>query len=512
MIGELSRKDRRVLLAAGLPLAVGSVNLFGVTLALIGIQAEFSIGFDGLRWILIAFLIPDAVVMLLAGRLGDAFGRGRILFAGGAVFAVAALASALAPSFGALVAFRAVEGLGAGLMFGGLLAIVADSFPRERLGGAFGAWSLVGAFAFGVAPLLTGTVIHLAGWRWLFVLNALVAAVAALVAYRLLPDDRTRRRLAWDPPGLTLLACGLALLALGAVQGPSWGWLEAPTLLAIAGGAALLGAAGLVEARSPDRLWSGYALHAPRLLAGTGVVTVGYLVQELVLLVLVVYLFFVRELNVLEIGTILLSYSLVWALVAPLGGRLADRVGSGPPIAAGALIAIAGAAVLAIGFAAAPPSVLLICAALAVLEIGAALANPASNAVAMRRVAPERRGEASGVSMMLRLIGSAAGIAAGASVLLSRQDTIISGEVSARGGDAELLVVEDLGGLLESRAADDTLIDLFGDPDGLFAVSAAAFESATSTVFWLAACFYALVAVLALRILRSERAERVAKP
>ncbi len=164
-----------------------------------------------MRWVLIAFLLPDILMMPLAGRYGDYFGRRRLLFIGALVFALGALLSAASAGFGMLLASRAVEGLGAGVMFGGLLAIIADSFGERRLGRAFGTWGGLGAIAFGLSPFIAGVLIDGGGWRWLFAVNALLALAAAALVLRLLSEDRRGERPNWDPPGLLLLVAGLAL-------------------------------------------------------------------------------------------------------------------------------------------------------------------------------------------------------------------------------------------------------------------------------------------------------------
>lgn len=500
-----TRHERRVLLACALPLAVGSLNLFGATLALTDLHDDFGLGFDHLRWALVAFLVPDALFLVLAGRLGDLVGRRRLMVGGAATFAVGAALAASAPGYGWLVAVRVVEGAGAGLLFGGLLAVIADAFPAERLGRAFAWWAFFGALAFCWSPLVGGAVVHLLGWRWIFALNAVLAVLTAVLVARDLDDDARRacedERPGRDPLGFVLVGVGVVLVIAGTLQGPTWGWSSPATLLALAGGMVALGLGAVVERTVAHPLWPPDVLRAPGFLAGAVVVAAGYLAQELTVLIVAVYLFFVRDLTALEVGLVLLSYSVTWLVVSRLGGRWADRWGARTPVLVGLAAAAAGAVVLA----ASGSSVVLLCVGLVVLEAGGGLAVPPANAATMRRVPAERRGEASGVAMALRLLGSALGLAAGASVLLSRHGAILADEAEAVGADANQLEPASLGGLLDAwQPVDEALQQAFGGAGQLQDVAGSAYESAATWSFLVVAAVFVVVLAVAAVALRDE--------
>jgi MFS family permease len=145
---------RLTVLWAGIPLVIGALNEYALSVALPSIRAEFGLTLAEVRWIFLVFLIADAAVLVLAGRYGDRVGVRRTFILGLAILALGSVASAAAPGFTWLLIARAVEGVGAGFLFSGILAVVANSVPRETLGQAFGLWALVGAVAVLLSPLI----------------------------------------------------------------------------------------------------------------------------------------------------------------------------------------------------------------------------------------------------------------------------------------------------------------------------------------------------------------------
>ena len=497
-----TRREWLVLAAVGLPLMVGAINLFGTTLALTQIQQDFAVGFDLLRWIIVAFLVPDLLLLLVGGRYGDFFGRRRLILAGAVIFAVGAGLSAVAPSYWFLIVTRIVEGAGAGFMFSGLLAVIADTFPERRLGAAFGIWALIGALAFGVSPLIAGSLVDGVGWRYIFVLNGVVAILTAALIARLLDDDTRGDRPAGDPVGLITIGAGVSLLAIGLLQGPSWGWSSAITIALLLAGAVSLGIGILVETRVENPFWHPQVIRSRNFLPGTLVVAIIYLAQEMTVLIVVFYLVFVRDVSLFETGLVLLAYSILWLLISPWSGRLSDRIGALPPILAGLAVAGAGAFVIAFGMT----NIVGLCIGLALLAVGHGFAIAPANAAAMRQVPASLRGEASGINMMLRISGAVVGIAAGASLLQWRNHSIVSAEVAERGADPGLLRSADLGGLLETPlGVHESIIDVFANAGELQSAAESAFKTAASTTFIIAGALYFCVLIICVATLRDKQ-------
>ena len=351
----------RVVLWAGIPLVIGALNEFALIVALPTIRTEFGLGVGDARWLVLAFLIADAVVLIAAGRYGDRVGRRRTAMLGLAVIAAGSLGCALVDSFSLLLVFRVVEGVGVGILFSGLLAIITDSAPRDSIGRAFGLWAMIGAVAILVSPVLGGVLAEYASWRWILVLNAALSLAALLIAGRLLPPMKV------DPVGT----------------------------------------------QSTVKL-----VRVPNYAAGTGVISFIYLAVALTWLPLVFLLSLVSEISPTEVGLMFLAYSLWWLVLPPFTGRLADRVGVRRPMVAGLLVSALGLAILSL--ASDGSSLLMIAVGLSALAIGVSFAIPATNAAAMGQVPPETRGDASGVNMTARIIGSCLGLLIAGFLLAAR--------------------------------------------------------------------------------------------
>lgn len=332
---------------------IGALNEFALIVALPVIRSDFGLGVDEARWLLLAFLIADALTLIPAGRYGDRVGRRRTSSLGLVVIAVASLGCAFVPvsSFGLLLVLRVVEGIGAGLLFSGLLAIITESVPRNSIGRAFGLWAMLGAVAVLVSPIVGGVLAEHSSWRWIFGLNAALSAGALLFAGRFIT----------------------------ATQGPT-------------------------EAERPSMS----LLRVPNYAIGTGVMASIYLACALTWLPLVFLLSLVSEISPTEVGLMFLSYSVWWLVLPPFTGRLADRVGARPPMVAGLLLSALGLATLSM--ASDGSSLVMVGVGLSLMAIGIALSVPATNAAAMGQVPAHSRGIASGLNMTARIIGSCAGL------------------------------------------------------------------------------------------------------
>ncbi len=185
------------LVAAYLGLFVGLIDSNAVNLALPAIRAELGGGVSATQWTADAYNVTFAAVLLTAGSLGDRFGRRRMLRGGLVVFVASSLACALAPSLGLLLAARAVQGVGAGMMLPQGLAIAAAAFPEatERAR-ATAAWAIAAASSAAIGPILGGVLTDTVGWRFIFWLNAPVGLAALLMSYRYLPESRHPQSLA----------------------------------------------------------------------------------------------------------------------------------------------------------------------------------------------------------------------------------------------------------------------------------------------------------------------------
>src|SRR5579875_134625 len=215
---------------------MAQLDLFIVNIAVPAIGHSFGGSLSGLSWVLNAYAIVFAALLVPAGRLADHFGRRRFLLAGVAVFTLASAACAAAPSLGVLVAARAVQAAGAALIVPTSLGLLYPAFPRRQHATVVGIWAGVAAVAGSSGPPIGGLLVGIS-WRWIFLINVPIGVATLVAGWRLLPEVRAEKG-ARLPDGVSavLLLAAVSLLVLATVEGPDWGWSSARFLglLAIA--------------------------------------------------------------------------------------------------------------------------------------------------------------------------------------------------------------------------------------------------------------------------------------
>ena len=229
-------------------LALTSVAVFVVSLdgtvlfvAFPAIRATFAhVSAAQLSWVLNAYTIVFGALLVPAGRIADRVGRKRIFLLGLALFSAASTLCGVAPSAGILIAARALQAVGAALLLPSSLALVLHAFPAERRASAVALWGAVGALAAAIGPSLGSLIIQSWGWRWVFYINVPVGIAAVVRGNKLLRESRDEAASELpDLSGLVLLIAGVALIALGIVEGGGWGLLDPRTLASLIGGALL---------------------------------------------------------------------------------------------------------------------------------------------------------------------------------------------------------------------------------------------------------------------------------
>jgi EmrB/QacA subfamily drug resistance transporter len=327
------------LAAAGTFLAYLDVTI--VNIAFPSIAGDFSgAGLGKLSWVVNAYALAFAALLVIFGRAADRIGRRRIYLAGTALFAAASAACALAPSVGVLVAARTVQGAAAAAMIPAALGLLLAAFPPQRWAAAIAGWGAVGSVAAALGPPIGGLLADGGGWRWIFVINVPVGIATLVVGARRLRESRAVETAQPDVPGAVLLAGATGALALALVQGDAWGWDSAATLGAFAGA---LVAGGLLAVRTrriaapvlePALLRSRWSRAAN---AGTMAFGAALFASQLCA---VLFATSVWGWSVLEAGLASVPGPIASAFAAPLGGRWASRSGPRP-------VAIAGAALFA---------------------------------------------------------------------------------------------------------------------------------------------------------------------
>jgi EmrB/QacA subfamily drug resistance transporter len=393
-------------------MSVGTLLVFlddtVVNTALPRISVDLDASTSALQWVIDAYVLVLAGLLLLCGSIGDRYGRKRMMTIGLVVFGLAAAGAALADSTGMLIAMRALQGLGAALVLPATLSIIVSVFPRHERAKAIAVWTAVGGLGIALGPVAGGSLIEASDWSaafWLFI----PLVVAALVGMTVVPESRDPRRIGLDVPGAILGTAGLTALVYGIIRGGEVGWDKGAVLGSFAAAAVLLAAFALVEARASAPMLPLRFLRE-RDLAGA-VVLIG-----VVLFAMFVTFFFLTQYFQIVQGRSALEAGLL--LVAPAAGMI---FGSG---LAGKLIHAAGPRVLTVAMVVVVvvPLVLLtgitettnaglIAVALGLFGLGAGLGMPAMTDTVMAAVPERDAGVGSALNDVSRQLGGALGVA-----------------------------------------------------------------------------------------------------
>jgi EmrB/QacA subfamily drug resistance transporter len=388
-----------------------------VTTALPSIRSDLGATIQSLEWTVNAYTLSYAVLLLTGAALGDRFGRRRMFILGLGLFTAASAAAALAPSTGALIAARAVQGVGAAVVTPLTLTLLAGAFPAEKRGLAIGAWSGISGLGIALGPLVGGAVVDGISWHWIFWLNVPIGLALLPIASRRLTESHGPSR-SLDLPGVALASAGLLGVVYGIVRGAELGWTSATVLGSMIAGAILLVAFLAWEARTPQPMLP-LRFFRSRAFSAVSVVSLSMYFGVFGSIFLLAQFFQVTQgYSPLEAGLRTLPWTGMPMLVAPIAGLLSDRIGSRPLMATGlALQAIAIGWLASISTPTTPYGDFVVPFVLA--GIGMALVfAPAANAV-LGAVRPEQAGQASGATNAIREVGGVLGIAVLATVFAS---------------------------------------------------------------------------------------------
>jgi len=323
-----SARGRWVLLATVLGSAMASIDATVVGIALPAIGKDFNASLSTLQWVVTAYSLTLAGLLLFAGALGDRYGRKRVFMAGVIWFAVASLICGVAPDAPVLIAARAVQGIGAALLTPGSLAILQASFREQDRSKAIGAWTGFAGIGTAIGPFLGGWLIAAASWRLIFFINLPLAAVVLAVGFRHVPesvDPTETGRL--DISGSVLVTLGLIGLTYGLINGPSAGWAAPASLIMLLLGVALLIGFLLRERRASAPLLPLGLFSSVQFSAANLVTFAVYAALGGVFFLLPIQLEQVSHYSPLEAGVALLPVTFIMLLLSARSGALAARIG-----------------------------------------------------------------------------------------------------------------------------------------------------------------------------------------
>jgi EmrB/QacA subfamily drug resistance transporter len=403
----------KVLLVTSVAVFMGFLDVTIVNIAFPDIEASFpDTSLSGLSWILNAYNIVFAALLVPAGRLSDRLGRRRMFFVGISTFLAASVVCGLAPSVEVLVAGRVVQAAGAAILVPTSLALLLPEFPLEQRATATALWGATGGVAAATGPALGGVLVDATSWRWVFFVNLAIGLPALIPARHLLRETRDEHPGPLpDVLGIALLVTGVALLSLGIVQGQDWGWDSARIIGSLVASAGLLAAFFVRCAHHPAPVVELGLLRVRSFaVANTGVFLFALGFYAL-LLANILFLTGVWGWSVLRAGIAVTPGPIMAAMSAAAGGRLADRYGQRVVAFPGGLLFAAGCLVFAAGTGATPHYASEFLPATILTGTGVGLSFAAWGSAAVAELPPSRFATGSAISATSRQIGAVLGIA-----------------------------------------------------------------------------------------------------
>src|SRR5215472_6821990 len=408
------------LILAGLCLAAFIISLDTtiVNVALPSLVRELGATTTSLQWVVDAYNLSFAALVLAAGGLSDRLGRKGMLLSGLAVFGLASLAGSFATSAAELIAARAVMGAGAAMMFPSTLSLLTNVFTERReRARAIGLWGATTGAGIASGPIIGGWLLEHFWWGSVFVFMAPVAALVAAAVAAAVPTSRDPGTPPVDWRGLILSAAGMGLLVLGVIEAPGWGWTSTRTIGTLAGGAAVLAAFAAVEARTAQPMLDVTLFRNPRFTAASASVAIAFFALQGFIFLMTQYFQVVKDYGPLSTGVRLLPVAGAVAVAAVAGTRLAVRVGNKAVVAGG--LTLYCAALAWISTVSQGTSYAVIGAAGALLGAAMGLTQAPATEAIMGAVPASKAGIGSAVNDATRLFGGTLGVAVVGSVAAS---------------------------------------------------------------------------------------------
>jgi EmrB/QacA subfamily drug resistance transporter len=381
-----------------------------VNVALPTIQSSLHLQISELEWVVTGYALTFGALMLTGGKLADLMGRRRIFVVGLVIFTASSLACGLADEASLLIGARVVQGVGAALMNPATLSIIVATFPARQRGTAIGIWAGVSALALAIGPLVGGVIAENLSWSWIFFINVPVGVLGVAAAYLFIDESRdTSQEQRPDVPGLVTSTLGLFALSYALIEANNYGWTSARILISFGIAAVSLTAFVVLEhfQRLPmlelglfrNRGFAG--ANTVMLLVGLAMFGVFFYVS--------LYVQRVIGYSPIEAGASFLPWTVLIIILAPMAGRLSDRVGP-RPLVVGGMVVITGSLLI---FASLGENATFwnLLPAMLLGGVGMSAAMAPVTAAAMQSVRPDKAGVGSAVLNSMRQVGGSLGIA-----------------------------------------------------------------------------------------------------
>jgi EmrB/QacA subfamily drug resistance transporter len=423
-----------ILITLSLGFFMTLLDLTIVNIAIPSMITALGASLDEILWVVNSYVLVLAVLLITAGRLGDLRGQRTMFVAGVVVFTLASLACGLAPNPTLLIAFRAVQGIGAAMLMPQTMAIIIGTFPPDRRGTALGIWGAVAGLATVAGPTLGGVLVTYASWRWIFIVNVPIGLIVLAMTFAFIPDTRMERQHKLDLLGVAIATAGLFCLTFALIEGQRYSWNG--VILALFVAAAILTVLFLLQQRSRQDAEPLVPFSLFRNRNFTVINVVASLVSVAILgffLPITIYLQSVLGYSAIKAGLILAPMSVIALVLAPIAGKMSDKIGGKYILMTGLALYGLGAAILTAqsGTDSNWPAFL---PAIAVMGLGMGGIWAPMATETMRGVPMTLAGAAAGVNNTLRQVGSVVGSAAVGALLQNQLASTLRDEATERSG------------------------------------------------------------------------------
>lgn len=383
-----------------------------------------------IEWIIIAYLLTIAAILVPAGRLADSVGRKRIWMTGLALFSLGSALCGAAPSLLLLILARGLQGIGAAMIMTLGPALLTQVFPSAQRGRALGGLAVAVALGASIGPTAGGFITAHLSWRWIFWVNLPIGAIGLGASALFLSERILQRRARFDLLGSLLLGAGLVALTLGLSFGQQWGWFSPGLLAALATGITMFAALAWVEMHTALPLLSASLLRNRTFLAANASLILGVLGLFAVSFMMPFYLEALRHVTTMEAGLIMSALPLTLAVVAPASGALADRFG--PRWLAAGGLALASLGLVLLSQLDAHTSVGDVTLRLIITGIGQGMFQAPNNSAIMGAAPRDQQASAGGVLATGRVVGQSLSVAV-AGAIFAASGGALAGQVLLRG-------------------------------------------------------------------------------
>jgi EmrB/QacA subfamily drug resistance transporter len=402
-----------------LSLLMVSMDATIVNVAIPAIRRDLGAQISGLQWVIDAYTMVVASLLMLAGSMADRLGRRRIFQYGMSLFALGSLLCSLAPDIRSLIAFRVIQALGATMLNPVAMSIITNTFtePKARAR-AIGIWGAVVGISMALGPLIGGALTEAIGWRSIFWINLPIAATAWLMAQRYIPESKAARARRVDPVGQLLVFAALASLICAVIEGPRTGWDSVPILGLFA--ITVLSVIGILvyEPRRIDPLLDLRFFRSIPFSSAALIAICSFSSFSGFLFLNAIYLQEVRGLSAFQTGLLTLPLALATMLCSPISGRLVGSVGTRLPLLLAGTATIVSALILSRLTADTPIALLML--AYFIFGVGFGLVNAPITNTAVSGMPKAQAGVAAATASTSRQIGASLGVAIGGSIVGAR--------------------------------------------------------------------------------------------